>query len=75
MTDRLRVTRHDVWRPPIGSFDSYAEHMPVNTIPRTRATISIPATTAIGVGWSLFWRSLWPALRGRSVDFWLEGEE
>jgi hypothetical protein len=75
MTDRLRVTRRDVWRPTIGSFDSYAEHMPVNTRPRTRASLTITARKAIGLSWGLFWHSLWPALRGRKVEVWLEGEE
>ena len=44
-----------------------------NTAPRTRATLSLTPTAAARVGWTLFWHSLWAAVRRhRTVDFWLE---
>jgi len=43
--------------------------------PRTRATMAIPVGTAVRTGWSLFWRSLWWAARGRKdIEFWMEGD-
>jgi hypothetical protein len=45
----------------------------VGTLPRTRATLSLPPRTAMAVGWRLFWRSLWWAIRREhSITFWLE---
>ncbi len=45
----------------------------IGIAPRTRATLSLPPRTAMGVGWSLFWRSLWWVIRReRSITFWME---
>lgn len=67
---RIKVETRDPWayiRDDARAF--------VNVLPKTRATITVPTTVGIRVGWSLFWRSLWWTIRRRgSVEFWMEGE-
>ena len=64
----MKVETIDPWR-----FVRDNEKAFVNSVPRTRATLSLRPAAATRVAWTLFWHSLGAQLRRRrSIDFWLE---
>ena len=69
--DRIKIERID----PFADLRD-KPNVVVASLPKTTATMHIPTSQGISIGWFLFWRSLWWTIRRRkSIEFYMTGEE